>query len=348
MMMHKKFHFSAVFFRSMLVICFTLLAGCRNVNAIKPGETATLPVVSTTPTPTNTPTSTLTLTPTVEPTATSEAPAQPSVASGLREENAVGGPVFDTGTKTWVTKNKDGNVTATWNAETQRWLYSPENIKVDYTIGGFLGFKKEEVGQYLGPLPPDNPENHFIDPETGKPVPYGIGPETTFSMVGAVGNVTFPATQVRVRFRGIARLSSKSPNEKRYARIFEFVMSPDKSFIHLSFCQPGTIGTVGAPFNATVFDRAVFPSLVPSGSDKTGIDIANEEYIGKMVIIHIGHDIAPLITSTDKRLKSQQAEEDKRAQALLDYISGRSTQIPIIEKIVWGANILAKIIFPIK
>jgi hypothetical protein len=281
-------------------------------------------VVSATPTPTNTLTPTLTLTPTVEPTATPETPAQPSVASGLREENAVGGPVFDSGTKTWVTKNKDGNVTATWNTETKSWVYSPENITVDYVQIG-IKVDQKDLAPFMGPLPPDDPSTHFKDPNTRDYVMnYGIGPEAILK--GTAGSET-PVTLIVARFRGVIPIDPTSKS-KRMASIFEIPRSPDTSVIAVIRGDIKYFGISGTPDDTFLWDQMTEVSG-DSFIRETGMQKANDQLVGHMVMFSVQHDKA--ILSKDSPSYESIIIQDTYAQAFFDYITGKSTNIPLFD-----------------
>jgi hypothetical protein len=82
--------------------------------------------------PTNTPTFTpmWTPTPTVTPTPTPVIP-RPTVDSNLSSQNNAS-MVVENGT--WVVKNAEGNVTATWDGTTNKWTYNYDNIKMQVGI----------------------------------------------------------------------------------------------------------------------------------------------------------------------------------------------------------------------
>lgn len=98
--------------------------------------------------------------------------AEPTVPNGLRPENAAT-QVVENGT--WVVKNADGNVTATWNKETKTWVYSAENIHTQYDIVGFEGQDQQFLNELLNkPLPPEDPNTSYILPNENGEVRYGI------------------------------------------------------------------------------------------------------------------------------------------------------------------------------
>ena len=126
-----------------------------------------------------------------------------------------------------MVRNADGDVTATWNSETEAWEYSTENIDVEYTQIGLI-VDQALIEPFLGPLPPDDPSTHFVNPETGERVGYGIGPNIS---IDTTSGRSFPGTEVFVRFRGI---TSMIPGEQYFrALVLEIPRSEDRSDIFI-------------------------------------------------------------------------------------------------------------------
>ena len=128
------------------------------------------------PTPTHPPAPTATATPSVLPSTlipATETPmatitpelVQPTISSNLSAENAKT-MVVEGGT--WVVKNADGLVTATWDSAKSEWILNWENIKVQIgyiamptTVAGLEGMLPEDVyfsapSEWKSPLPEVN------------------------------------------------------------------------------------------------------------------------------------------------------------------------------------------------
>jgi len=91
--------------------------------------------------------------------------AQPAVFHNLSPQNAVS-ETYENGT--WVTKNADGLVTATWDSANSEWVLNWENITVQIgavamptTVAGLEGMLPEDVyfsvpSEWKSPLPEVN------------------------------------------------------------------------------------------------------------------------------------------------------------------------------------------------
>lgn len=271
-----------------------------------PGMTETVPAITKTEAPY------VTQEPTKKPT--SEI-AQPSVPNGLRVENAAT-QVVENGT--WVVKNADGKVTATWNKETKTWTYSAENIDVAYTQIG-LNVDKALIEPFLGPLPPDDLSTHFVD-STGNPVGYGIGPETIMITEGSAGRITYEETEVFARFRGVVQI----PDSIFSATVFEIPRSADSSIILVIRGTYDGFYFLGSPGNNYMYDQ--FSVISPEGTGAQYAAIANNELFGHMIMFRVTHDAAKLYANTQDF--DRYVSMDEYARVFLDYIGGRSTQVP--------------------
>jgi hypothetical protein len=103
------------------VIFALLITSCTPNAAMVPTNTPTF-------TPMPAPTSTVTPSPT--PTPTPEIP-RPTIDSNLSSQNNASMTVEN---GTWVVKNAEGNVTATWDGTTNKWTYNYDNIKMQVGI----------------------------------------------------------------------------------------------------------------------------------------------------------------------------------------------------------------------
>jgi hypothetical protein len=328
-------------FLSILAVLFIF-----TVTACASPAATTLPTETSTSTLAPAPTATQTLTPTSTPT---PEPAKPSVPNGLRPENAAT-QTLENGL--WTVKNADGKITATWNTETKQWDYNAESIKIEQILLGYTG-DLEAIKPYLGPLPPDDPATHFRKPD-GTPVDYGIGSEVTRGLVGPGGKFSYSATELYVRFRGLVSLpdeSIKVNNNKIWkfsAKIFELPQSADTSLILVVPLSSNNIGLAGVPDDGSnVLDPLTFTWLgwgSPIGDEILNKTI-NDTLIGKMVLILIGHDLAPHTQGTDAY--DYFIQTDKVAKAILDYISGVSQQPPIMTSAGDNANIDPIICIPL-
>ena len=201
-----------VYFSIFSLFLFLLASGCGTGQAFSS---------------TITPPSTITPIPTITPTQTATPIPTPPVEVGLSKVNASEMVIED---GVWVTKNAQGKITATWNAETNTWVYSPENIKIKFDIIGFAGHDKSLLNPLLQPLPPDSPENHIMDPKTGEPLPYGYYTEImAHGIESATGKIVdFPEAVFAVRNRGIIKI-----DETYFALGFEMPISHDRSVLFI-------------------------------------------------------------------------------------------------------------------
>lgn len=304
--------------RRFLALLFTILfllssSGCGAGQVLDPTLTPTL---TSTATPTLTPTATATPTSTPIPT--------PSVEVGLRPENAAT-QTYENGV--WVVKNADGKTTATWNEQTKEWTYNTENIIIKQII---LGYDVDPalIEPFLGPLPPDDPSTHFIDPDTGKRVGYGVGPEMLQDMFGsAVGTYTDSKTLVFARFRGVVTvpLPRELTRIDQMAMIVDVPQTADTSVILISLVPDGSFTVSGVP------NDSIYVDIMKVLNDKqwqgrSGMSLANEYLIGKMVAVAMSHDLAPFFVNNDR--DGTMLGYDLSNKAILNYIARKSTQIP--------------------
>jgi len=301
------------FLALLLTILFLLSSsGCGAGQVLGPTLTPTL---TSTETPTLTPTATVTPSPTPIPT--------PSVEVGLRPENAAT-QTYENGI--WVVKNADGKTTATWNEQTSEWTYNTENIITKQIILGY-DVDPAVIEPFLGPLPPDDPSTHFIDPDTGKRVGYGIGPEMLQDMFGSpVGTYTASKTLVFARFRGV--VTAPLPPEwtkTQVAMIVDVPQTADTSIILISRVPSESFLVSGAP-NDSIYVDIMKVIYHKEWGGPSGMSLANEYLIGKMVAVAISHDSAPFFINNDAY--ETILAKDYSNKAILDYIAGKSTQIP--------------------
>lgn len=299
------------------IILVIILAACapaadKTPEAALPQPTATA-VVTPTPAATATP----------SPTPTPEV-AEPSIPHGLRPENAAT-QTYENGV--WTVKNADGQTTATWNEQVKEWTYQGENIKVSYTKIGFEPDDPSFLAPLIEPLPPDDPSTHFIDPATGKPVSYGIGPETQFTsnILGVEDSVTYPMTQVFTRFHGFVQ---DPQNKNSLLAVFEVPHSPDRTTLIVQEFSKDYVAFVGIPDGTIVYDYDTTlyePDYLIKDKD-AHIQQLNERYIGNMVMILIKHDFAHMLTSSSGYVFFLHGDEF--ASAILQYLSGETTTIP--------------------
>jgi hypothetical protein len=233
---------------------------------------------------------------------------------------------------TWVVKNVEGKITATWNAETQSWTYSPENIKVSYTQIGNEVYQSV-LEPYMGSLPPDDPATHFKD-ENGNPVDYGIGPETRIEVMGGG---TIPLTEVFARYRGFVPLASFYPHlPGASALILEIPRTPDTSIIVVIYGGTKYFYILATPDDSAIYDRYNIIHPHEWVTADTAIPIANEHLIGQMVMILVQTDSAT----------GEYAYLNQNAKTFLDFIAGTSTHIPLFG-LNEGFNIHSGIIAPV-
>lgn len=260
-------------------------------------------------------TSTSTLAP--SPTATL---APPPVDPGFTNTaNRATEPLYEN--ETWVVKNGDGLVMATWDTGAESWTYAPENIKVRQIFAG-NEVDRAILEPFLGPLPPDDPATHFKD-ENGNPVAYGIGPETTYQSTGPKGSgmLTVQTTEVFVRYRG-AVINIEADVS---AIIFELPFSVDTSAILVKTMKNSNFGFVGTKNDGFILNDS---TMVLGGIyDEHGIQRANENWIGNMVMIMVDHDNAHSLVGTVFEELSRTI--DKNGKAMLDFLSGKTQVAPI-------------------
>lgn len=161
--------------------------------------------------PTVAPTLTSTATPTLTPTATQTSTATPiptpAVEAGLHGDNAAQ-TVYEN--STWIVRNANGEVTATWDEATGLWTYDMDVVKTNQLVAGIV---LAEMSKYYPSnfftdvlsrlLPPDEPSTHFIDPVTNKPMRYGTFKEASISVNhSTLGPYEQDVTYVSVRVRG--------------------------------------------------------------------------------------------------------------------------------------------------
>lgn len=296
-----------------LILVF-ILAACAPAAGKLPE--AALPQPSATAVVTPTPAATATPSPTPTPEI-----AEPSIPHGLLPENAAEQIVEN---DTWVVKNASGEITATWDEKTKEWTYHRENIKVSYTKIGFEPDDPSFLAPLLEPLPPDDPSTHFIDPATGKPVPYGIGPETQIALrfSGVENSIASPETEVFVRFRGVAQIPQR---EGFHAAVFEIPHSPDRTTLITQLYYSKNFFFVGIPDETIIFDFETM--LYENQRDRDAyVQQLNENYSGNMVMLLIGHDYTHMIKSAT--YYEDYVREEEYASAFLRYLSEESIAIP--------------------
>lgn len=291
-----------------LCVCIAISSCAGNAAAVNSTETPTpIPATATVPLPTPTLTLTLTITPTPTPT-------QPAVDVNLTKvNNAV--MVFENGT--WVVKNADGAVTATWNGT--EWEYNTENLKITRTIIGFDGKDASLLDPLLDtPLPEDAPETHFIDPRTGEPLPYGYVREDTMTTSWSDGNsYTIPFSLYAVRMVGAVRVDEMSS-----AVVLELSVGPDRSSIFVIYNEPGE----GTSFSS-VSDTELYKETLDS---QTGIRLSaadNPEMYnairGQQVLMGLFHDIPNEFTAV-----SSLWDINDKCQAVQRYLKNPSAPVP--------------------
>lgn len=160
--------------------------------------------------PTITPTSTITPTPTLTPTPTATPIPPPSVDAGLSQNNAFE-TLIENGT--WVTKNEKGEITATWDIQSNSWFYNMDAITINQIIAGYMADEPEVYKELLDrPLPPDNLSKHFINPDSNEPLGYGpwkLGMQTMNMLIspGHYKDWDLNFTYVSVQIRGFVKVS---------------------------------------------------------------------------------------------------------------------------------------------
>ena len=219
---------------SIAILLFLMLIGCSAL----PGMTETAPAILSTVEPTLTQEPTSAATPTLE-------IAQPSISHRLRPENAAT-QTLENGT--WVVKNADGLVTATWNSQLQEWTYNMEAITIQRAVIGFEGQDESILEPLFAPLPADTPENHFIDPKSNEPLPYGYYGENIKQMSSSPleKTVDYPTSVFLVRNLGVVQV-----NEDLYAIGHELPVSVDRSIVLI---QWGGITDYRITVNPAYFD----------------------------------------------------------------------------------------------
>jgi len=308
------------------------------VSACSPGQ---LLGPTITPSPTNTPTVTPTLTPTatLAPTSTptvtpTPEPILPSVAHGLRKENAATQTYEN---DVWVVKNADGLVTARWNADTSEWEYVTENIQVKQTIIGHE-VPPAIIEPFLGPLPPDDPEMHFKD-EDGNPVGYGIGPELGIHTNNfTFGKVVNPGTGVFARYRGATRYHNDGDKYDTFAIIYEIPQSADASTILVLTLAYDGFAIMGAPDDKVVVDQFKWSNWFDDLDEE--IEIANSRLVGNMAMLIVLHDTFSVTP------EEHSAINDARSDAILSYLMGKSAQPPRFPEYPHSYNILPYVLYP--
>jgi hypothetical protein len=196
------------------IICLLALVGC----AATPTTTTLPPIPSATPA---LPTQTATAVSTVTATPSLPKPAQsPNLQSVNNAEE-----VFENGT--WVVKNADGKVTATWDATENVWYYNAENLTM---ISGGASKPVSEDPNAEAIVDPGAtysvpeawmtalPENQ-VDPNPL--VPLGVINQIDRSLgVGTENEAHMRIIEVGVDFRGITPVSNSQPGFTQYVAVF--------------------------------------------------------------------------------------------------------------------------------
>jgi hypothetical protein len=255
--------------------------------------------------------------------------AQPKVPNGLRPENAAT-QVVENGT--WVVKNSAGTVTAIWNSKTEAWTYITKAINVQRAVIGFEGQDINLLAPFFQPLPPDNPENHFIDPATGDPVPFGFVRDTFCRILDFTSNKVFdlPVAVYAVRDLGIVQVDSDY-----YAYGFELPFSIDMSVV---FVNSGNTkdGLTVNPVYPDQFPRVA--SMLDLHSDFYSVEKRNgfiQDYRGGQVLIEVYHDVP------DELIISNNGWEkiNDQGNLLLGYLNNQTGNLPAVD--FWRGNTIS-------
>lgn len=232
-------------------------------------------------------------TPTAEPTPdstpTPEVPAPTADANLSPVNNAK--TVLEN--NTWVVKNADGQVTATWNGT--EWAYNTEFLKLTRTIIGFDGEDASLLDPlFENPLPEDTPENHFIDPKTGEPLPYGYFRESSTEISLTDGNkYEIPFSLYAVRMVGAVQV-----DETDSAVVLELPISPDRSSV---FVIPNVLED-GTDFcgikDERLYDEEIISDLRVALTASKNPEAYNN-IRGQQVLMAVFHDIPENFAKSD-------------------------------------------------
>ena len=225
--------------------------------------------------------------------------AQPALGHNLSAENAKT-MVVEGGT--WVVKNADGLVTATWDSANSEWTYNMENIHQQiFVVENYTQFDPASIpAEMLSPLA-DYTSGRLTD-ETGNPVVDGTIIEKIIVLSSVrIGNYDAQYAYVASRFRGLTQIiwAAKGAKHDGYIALFEVCLAPDKSIylsyylsddnddsVNLFLLQDGSI----AKFEPNGMDPNAVP---PWGIIKSDLiqRLNNASAIGMPVLFPIEHDM---------------------------------------------------------
>jgi len=142
----------------------------------------------------------------------------------------------------------------------------------------------------------------------------------------AVGEYTTSNTLVFTRFRGVVTVPMPPEWTRiQVATIVDVPQTADTSIILITRGSRDSFLVSGVPNDSMYVDimKVVYHKEWQGSS---GMALANEYLIGKMVAVSISHDFAPFFINSDSY--KGMLTKDYSYKAILDYIAGKSTQIP--------------------
>lgn len=319
----QKVNWTIVFLCSITVF---VLGGCsQSINSPISGVTLTVTpktIVSPSPTMTSTP----------------EIPL-PATPHGLRQENAVI-QAFENGT--WVVKNSEGEATAKWDEGSQKWTYDLNVIKVERVVIGFEGAYSGLLDPLFEPLPPDSPENHFVDPSTGLPIPYGYFRDDTRGIASNYlkDPVWFPVAVLALRNLGAVQVA-----QGVFALALELPVSIDKSTVLIVPYTSGNFPmSVNPAFSEDYYHDEVICCKVlltrdnPALKKMSDINAINQFLMsirGQQVFVEMYYSFPDNFIEAEIEHSGPFPEFQRQGQETLRYINDPNTAIPNIE-FYWG------------
>jgi len=225
--------------------------------------------------------------------------AQPALGHNLSAENAKT-MVVEGGT--WVVKNADGLITASWDSAKSEWVYNMENIhKQIFVVENYTQFDPASIpAEMLSPLA-DYTSGRLTD-ETGNPVVDGTIIEKIIVLSSVrIGNYDAQYAYVASRFRGLTQIiwAAKGAKHDGYIALFEVCLAPDKS-IYLSYYLSDDSESA---LNLFLLSDGSIAKFEPNGMDPNAVPpwgikendlilrLKNASAVGMPVLFPIEHDM---------------------------------------------------------
>jgi hypothetical protein len=157
--------------------------------------------------------------------------------SGLSTQNAAS-LVMENGT--WVTKNAEGKITASFNSSTQEWTYNDENIKQTQITLNLVpertnfNISRDIPEEFKNP--PQGTEENTLQ-MNGAPLEDGTVILTEQALVGQEGSFTLPTALIAARIVGVQEIQIAGTEVKSYVSYFNIRVRPDQNVLVVCFFQ---------------------------------------------------------------------------------------------------------------